>query len=112
MHKLSLKRIYVYFFSFLGLILLIIAGTRLISLTLKTFVFTQADMIIEYPARPVMDPKTQETQPTKTEIEEYQQKQRTANRQRELAESLSMVIVGLPLYLYHWKQVKNLKEEA
>lgn len=28
-------------------------------------------------------------------------------RQRELSGSLSMIIVGLPLYLYHWNIIKK-----
>ena len=108
MKNFSLKRVYLYFFSALGLILVIIAGTRIISLSLKTFVLTEADIYYEYPSRPVTTPSAT---PPASEIEEYQAKQRTSQRQKELAESLAMVIVGFPLYLYHWRAVKKVMEE-
>lgn len=111
MNKISLKKIYLYFFSALGLILVIIAGTRIISLSLKTFVLTQADVYYEYPIKPAIDPERQIEQPSEEKIEKYQEQQRTSQRQRELAESLAMIIVGFPLYLYHWRQVKKLMEE-
>ena len=91
--------------------MVIIAGARMISLTLKTFVLTEADIYYEYPARPTVSPDMKTEEPTQQEIEEYQEKQRTAQRQRELAESLSMVLVGLPVYLYHWRAVKKVMEE-
>lgn len=112
MKHISLKRIYLYFFSALGLILVIIAGTRMISLTLKTFVFTEADVYYEYPVKPAIAPGMETAeQPSQEEIEKYQAKQQTSQRQRELAESLAMILVGFPLYLYHWRQVKKLMEE-
>jgi hypothetical protein len=110
MKNISLKKIYLYFFSALGLIMVIIAGARMISLTLKTFVFTEADIYYEYP-RPAVAPDMKGEQPSQSEIEDYQKKQRTSQRQRELAESLSMVYVGVPVYLYHWRAVKKVMEE-
>jgi hypothetical protein len=111
MNKISLKKIYLYFFSALGLILVIIAGTRMISLTLKTFVLTEADVYYEYPVKPAVAPGMEAEQPSQEEIEKYQAKQQTSQRQRELAESLAMILVGFPLYLYHWRQVKKLMDE-
>lgn len=108
MKNFSLKKIYLYFFSALGLILVIIAGTRMISLTLKTFVLTEADVYYEYPSRPVTTPSAT---PSESDIKEYQAKQQTSQRQRELAESLSMILVGLPVYLYHWRAVKKVMED-
>ena len=113
-----IRKIYLYTFSLVGLVLVVIGGVRLVGLGLKTFVFIKADVYYEYPmARPVKGApipqhKTQEfQQPSKEEIEAYQRDQRTANRQREAAESLAMIIVGLPLYLYHWRMVKKDKED-
>ncbi len=105
MDKISLKKIYLYFFTAVGLILVIVAGIRLVNLSLKTFVLTQADTYPEYPSRPGI------VQPSQSELQEYQKKQKTAQRQRELADSLSMTIIGLPLYLYHWRQVKKMMED-
>ncbi|MEK7593134.1 MAG: hypothetical protein AAB464_00225 [Patescibacteria group bacterium] len=118
-----IRKIYLYLFALIGLVLITIGCVRLVGLGLKTYIFTKADVYYEYPmARPVKNPpaggapvegeKAEELQqPTKEEIEEYQNEQRTSNRQREAAESLAFIIVGLPLYLYHWKVIKKDKKE-
>ena len=112
-----IRKIYLYTFSLVGLVLVVIGGVRLVGLGLKTFVFTKADVYYEYPMVrpvkvPVLEGKTEEfQQPNKEEVEAYQRDQRTANRQREAAESLAMIIVGLPLYLYHWRMVKKDKDD-
>ena len=113
-----IRKIYLYTFSLVGLVLVVIGGVRLVGLGLKAFVFTKADVYYEYPmARPMKVALTPEgkaeeiQQPSKEEVETYQRDQRTANRQREAAESLAMIIVGLPLYLYHWRMVKKDKED-
>src|SRR3989344_5778881 len=112
-----IRKIYLYLFALIGLVLITIGCVRLVSLALKTYVFTKADVYYEYPmARPVKiapieGSKTEELQQsTIEELEEYQNKQQTANRQREAAELLAFIIVGLPLYLYHWRLIKAEKE--
>jgi len=119
MNKYSLiRKIYLYSFALIGLVLITIGCVRLVSLVLKTYVFTKADVYYEYLiARPLKvaideESKIEELQqPVKEEIEEYQNKQQTANRQREAAESLAFIIVGLPLYLYHWRLIKKEKDK-
>lgn len=113
-----IRKIYLYIFTLVGLALITIGCVRLVGLGLKTYIFTKADIYIEYPiARPIKiapveGDKTEELQqPTKEEVEEYQNKQQTANRQRDAAESLAMLIVGLPLYFYHWSVIKKDKKE-
>ncbi|MBI5147832.1 MAG: hypothetical protein HZA37_01625 [Parcubacteria group bacterium] len=112
-----IRKIYLYLFALVGLSLVTIGGVRLVGLGLKTYVFTKADIYYEYPTtRPTMLPmldgkEIEAKQPTKEEVEEYQNKQQTANRQREAAEALAFIIVGLPLYLYHWSVIKKDKKE-
>jgi len=46
-------------------------------------------------------------------VEEQQARQdRESKRQkqRELANAISMIVVGVPLYLYHWKKIQSEKE--
>jgi hypothetical protein len=113
-----IRKIYLYLFALIGLVLVTIGCVRMVSLGLKTYIFTKADIYVEYPmARPVkvapVDGNEREElrQPTKEEMEEYQNKQQTSNRQREAAESSAFIIVGLPLYLYHWSLIKKDKKE-
>ncbi len=104
-----------YLFALVGLVLITIGCVRLVSLALKTYVFKQADIYYEYP--PYMKPvpaledaaRGTTTEPTKEEIDEYQKKQRTSNRQREAAESIAFILVGVPLYFYHWRVIQKEK---
>jgi hypothetical protein len=97
------KRIYVYAAAGIGLVLIIIGSVQLINLALKTWIFTQADVYRPYPME-VKAPDAEEQQvPTQAELEEYQRKETTSNRQRQAANSLAMIIVGLPVFAYHWR---------
>ena len=51
-------------------------------------------------------------EPSPEELEEFEAKQRTANREREAAEALAMILVGAPLYYYHWKVISRDRQQA
>ncbi|MBI2591072.1 MAG: hypothetical protein HYW34_00095 [Candidatus Brennerbacteria bacterium] len=116
-----IRKVYLYTFALVGLVLIVIGAVRLIGLALKTYIFTKADIYYQYPAtRPVKAPppdaivnseKTEFQEPSKEEIEVYESNQRSSQRQREAAEALAFIIVGAPLYWYHWRIVKKDKEE-
>lgn len=116
MNNPLIRKIYLYLFALVGLTLVTIGAVRLLGLGLKTFIFTKADIFYEYPAaRPIKvdDKALSEVQPpSPAEVEEFQKKTREANRQREAAESLAMIIAGVPLYAYHWRLIKKDKEES
>ena len=120
-----IRKIYLYLFSLVGLVMVTIGMARLVTLGLKTYVFTKADTFYPYPMMrsqlPPMEEmmKTRETatgtpelvEPTKKEIAQYEENQRASNRQREAAEALGFIVVGLPLFLYHWSVVQRDKKE-
>ena len=111
-----IRKIYLYLFALIGLVLVVIGGVRLVSLGLKTYIFTKADAYIYYPAaRPVKiagdKTATEYIEPTKEELAEFEKNQATTNRQREAAEAIAFIIVGLPLYLYHWTVIKKDRKE-
>ncbi len=112
-----IRKIYLYLFSLVGLVLITIGGVQLVNLGLKTYVFTKADRYYEYPAaKPastVPNGKTTVAEPSKEQIDEYQKNQQASQRQREVSIALSMIIIGTPLFLYHWNRIKkDQKEEA
>lgn len=109
----SIRKIYLYLFSFLGLVLVVIGSVQLINLGLRTFVFHNADIQIEYP-QPVTAPSGKEIpqEPSPDQFRNYQQKQTTSMRERELANALAMMAVGIPLYGYHWFVITNEKKQA
>ena len=126
-----LGNLYLYFFSALGLVLVIIGAIRFIDMGLKTFVFTQADQQLRYyyplPPAPVSLEKIsqlseedqglseEERQLLKSFLEEYKKMKEksekidplVAKRQRDASINLSLIIVGLPLYLYHWRTIRR-----
>lgn len=55
---------------------------------------------------PVLDEKGQVT--ITVEEQKKQQEMEAANqRKRQISNSLAMIIVGAPVYLYHWKTIKK-----
>ena len=107
--KWSIRLLYLYLFSFIGLLIVVIGSIRLVDLGLKVIVFQGAD---EYTvSRPIIekDP-TASREATLQEDWEATQKIETArNRKREVSSAIAMIIIGLPLYLYHWRRIQTEK---
>lgn len=102
--KFSLRLLYLYLFSFVGLIIVVTGGIQMVNLGLKTFVFRDADKFVMYgPSIPKTDPGYVDPAEQKRQQEEQTRNQ----RQSEFANSLAMISVGLPLYLYHWKTIQK-----
>ncbi len=142
-HYPLIRTIYLYLFALIGLGLLIYGGISFINMGLRAFIFTATDeqekiMHLQPPMRwgiPIEDikEKTEQeekiclTEEQKTEIERWLVDHRnweerrieidpvTARRHREASTNLAMILIGLPLYLYHWqiikKETKNKEEE-
>jgi hypothetical protein len=128
-----IRTIYLYIFALLGLVLLVIGGVRFLDMGLKMFVFTQADAperLQKYyvPMAPVSIDKLEKTAAEKTitlteneatminswlqdykkwQAEESKIDYLASRRQRDASINLAMILVGLPLYLYHWLIIKR-----
>ena len=101
--KFSIRLLYLYLFSFIGLLICVIGIIRILDLGMKIIVFKDADKYEIYPTK--LRDGNQEL-PVE-EMQVRKEKETTRNRQRELSSSLSMILVGIPLYLYHWKTIQN-----
>ena len=131
--KELIRTIYLYAFSLLGLVLLIIGSVGFVNMGLKAYVFTQADQQrylyeqpIAYPAadlekaRDNKDLTEADREEIRKIIDDYNvQKERNAKidvvasqRQSDAAQNLSLILVGLPLYIYHWRLVKKEKQRG
>lgn len=115
----KLKLIYLYIFSTVGLVLVIIGSVSFLNLALKTYVFKKADAPVIYRG-PIAAPKVVvdesgkekviEQQQTEEEIkrqEEQEKEYRTSQRQRDTAQALAFILVGIPVFLYHWGIVRK-----
>lgn len=111
-----IRKIYLYLFSLIGLVLVVIGCVQLVNLGLKAYVFTAADQYYSYPvAAPVPQvgkgiSTTVPTEPTDAQMQVYQNEQTKSQRESTAADALAMIIVGVPLYLYHWRVIKKDKE--
>ena len=102
------KKIYIYLFSAIGLIITIIGGVQLIDLGLKTFIFTKADVYYNYPSSVVAPEKGQAVvQPDPKAVEEFQKNDLASRRQRQASTAVAMIVVGAPLFIYHWKLARK-----
>lgn len=114
--NITLRKAFLYIFASVGLILMIIGGVSLIDLGLKTYVFTKADSYC-YERSPVSvvdknaAPLTAEQQKQEDEWNRKQcEDNRAASKQGQASNAIAMLIVGIPLYGYHWMQIRKDKE--
>ena len=119
--KELIRWIYLYLFSTIGLVIAVIGAVRLVDLGLKVYVFPKAEQNYYYPGpiRPAVAPDGKvENQPTPEELERQKQEQikaenenRASQRQREASGSIAMLLIGAPLYWYHWKTIQEDKRK-
>ncbi len=132
MGKHSLIRtVYLYLFACLGLVLLTIGGVRFVDMGLKVFVFTKAEEqqrlyniqppSLVYPIKQMEEIQDKEelTEEEKAaikqwlvEYKDWQEKASklnyiTARRHEDASLNLALILIGLPLYLYHWGTIKK-----
>lgn len=108
--NLTLRKSYLYIFAVVGLVLCIISLVSLINLGLKTYVFTKAD----YPCynAPQVADKTGTISQAELDRQAEEntkncEESRTASKQSQAANAIAMIIVGLPLYTYHWHMIRK-----
>lgn len=100
--KFSIKLLYLYLFSFIGLLVSVIGIIQLADLGMQVIVFGNADRY-EY-VKPI------QVDGEKINIEEdkrLQDLEFLRQRQRRISTAVSMILVGFPLYLYHWRKLKD-----
>ncbi|HET7098961.1 MAG TPA: hypothetical protein VFI61_01860 [Patescibacteria group bacterium] len=107
--KFSIRLLYLYLFSFIGLLITVIGAVQLVDLGIKVYVFKGADRYDNFMTPVKVDPTGKEvalSEKDKEEQKRLQDIEATRNRQRQTSTAASMILVGVPLYLYHWKKIK------
>ena len=104
--KLNIRLLYLYLFSFVGLIWILVSATRLLDLGLKVYVFQGADAYPTY-SRPVIDPQSNETMESEKIFQDQQIEETSRQRKRTASESLAGILIGAPLYFYHWRLIRK-----
>lgn len=114
-----IKNIYLYLVSFVALMMIVFSVADLLNTLLKTYIFTQADnysypMVAcaekAAPGQSAIDPAECERQ-QEGNIKQQEQS-RIANRQSSYVRDLSMVVVAIPLFAYHWHIIRRKEENA
>lgn len=108
--KFSIKLLYLYLFSFIGLLVSVIGSIQLVDLALKVYVFKEADRYEYAIPQKITTPEGKEIKRSEEEIKEekrIQESEYKKQRQRQASTAISMILVGFPLYLYHWSLIKK-----
>lgn len=91
---------------------MVFGAVRLLDLGLKVYVFKQADQYAIYtsfPEKVGMEAtgSAQDREEMKVREEEARKQNTTSQRQSTASSSIAMIIVGLPLFFYHWRKVNE-----
>ena len=107
---MNIRSLYLYLFSFIGLLIAVIGTVQIVDLVLTVYVFDEADRY-EYRLRAPLEPGNNLDPEKQAEYEEELREQNERDvlrqRQRQLSGSISMILVGVPLYLYHWRIISR-----
>jgi hypothetical protein len=99
-----------YAVSFIGLFIVILSFISLVNLGLKLAFFKDSDFYPVSPYEKMLDDGS-----TVIVTEEEQLKEQVENvtrqRQRDLSQAIAQILVGLPVYLYHWSIIKKDSEK-
>jgi len=122
-----IRTLYLYVAAFVGLALVTAGGVRLVELGLRAVVFTQAEAEMRMQRNaplPMMPPDrmgrlSEMTPEERTAWNEWLAAQRrwqtelrridpvASQRARTASNALAMLLIGLPLYLYHWRVIRR-----
>ena len=103
----NLKTLFLWIITIIGLILFLVGSVRLLNLGLKQYVFTKSDYPC-YESIPAQADKGGNFIDSKRLCEE----QRTSEKQREAANSLAYLIVGMPIFLTFYKLARKSSYET
>ena len=130
-HYPLIRTIYLYLFALLGLVLLTIGGVRFVDMGLKAFIFTKAEeeqrLIYQqtpytpYPVQQIEELQDEEglSEEEKATIKQWladykdwrEKNSKTdyiiTKRHRDASLNLALILIGLPLYFYHWQIIRK-----
>jgi hypothetical protein len=87
-----------------------LGSAKLIELLLKVVIFKEADVYYYVSPPDVTNLPDDKLKKYEEREKEVQTKETQRQRQREAANAISLIAVGLPVYMYHWKIIQ--KEHA
>lgn len=117
--KNILRNVYLYTFSAVGLIICITGAIGLLNVGMKTYVFPVQHYEEYYSNcydsmswdRDVSQLEEEYNEQYAEECEEERAIADSDSRKRDLAIGVSQIIVGTPLWLYHWMVIQRRRKE-
>lgn len=100
----KIKKLFVWLFTTIGLVLVIVGSVGFLNLALRQYVFTKADDNC-YLSQPVSDPNGKRVD-DKVYLENCQ-RQQTSNKQSSAANSLAELIVGFPVLAFFYSKARK-----
>jgi hypothetical protein len=129
-----IRTIYLYIFALLGLVLITIGTVRFVNMGLKAFVFTKADedqLHVYEPSLPYAFDRVEKfASATSTDVADQTAAKQwiaeyktwserrskvnyvTMRRHQDASLNIALILVGLPLYLYHWRIIQKETKDA
>lgn len=118
-----IRNVYLYLVCAITLFMIAFAAVDLVNLALRTWVFTKADqMNYSYPVKTPdgycsfdkdgkrICPSTEEQQKIDEREKKQNEENRLSQRQSDLVRNISMLIVAIPLFTYHWLVIRRDKK--
>lgn len=109
-----IKTVYFFLVSFVALMMIIFSTADLINTVLRTYVFTKADNFSGFYPEQVCVAKpdgkamtTEECAQQNTINEKRDKASQESQRQRDLVRDLSMILVGVPVFVLHWRVARK-----
>jgi hypothetical protein len=104
-----IKTLYLYLVSFVALMMIIFSVSDIISLGLRTYIFTKADA--DYYAPSCVDSPLQPGSgvpcPSKEQAKKESEDRLVAQRQRDAVKDISFLVVAIPLFVCHWRLARR-----
>lgn len=108
---MSLKKAYLYLVSVISLVIAVVGAIMLLNMALKTWVFPKADRnYYSYPCPAAGAPDGKPVACDQASLDQQKkmdEENRSAQKQRDAAQALAMIIVATPVWYYHWKMARR-----
>ena len=106
---MSLKKAYLYLVSVISLVIWVIGAIMLLNLALKSWVFPKADQnYYSYPCPISVEGKAGNCDQAQLDQQrKMDEDSRSAQKQRDAAQALAFIIVGVPVWYGHWRLAKR-----
>lgn len=108
---MSLKKAYLYLVSVISLVIAVVGAIMLINMALKTWVFPKADQnYYSYPCPAAAVPDGKPVNCDQAALDQQKKmdmENRAAQKQRDAAQALAMLLVATPVWWFHWRLARK-----